>query len=341
MQNNTIKWKVESITVFAAIESQWNDLNKELNGSSVLASLFINALIKEFSSGSEKIVTGWKNEKLVFAGIFEKLSKYRWRTFQPSQAPLGCFLCADAYLTYAVIKQVSNLLPNRPVLLDFTQLDSSLFLTENKPSFSYSTYIQTGKLDVPEDFDKYFAAFSKNTRQNFNKARNRLKREGVETSLKIIEDKVDVAQAVEQYGNLESAGWKSTQGTAIHKDNEQGRFYISLLEKHAENKQTQIWCYYFNDEPVAVDLCILEGGVIIILKTTYNESYSKYSPSLLMKLDAYKKMSEDKQIHTIEYFGPVKDWHRRLTCHEREVFHLTWCKYPMLFKCLQWFKNLR
>jgi hypothetical protein len=59
-----------------------------------------------------------------------------------------------------------------------------------------------------------------------------------------------------------------------------------------------------------------------------------------MKLNAYQQLSEEKKIKFIEYFGPVKDWHRRLTCQEREVFHLTWCRYPLAFKAALWLKQL-
>jgi CelD/BcsL family acetyltransferase involved in cellulose biosynthesis len=285
MDISKIDWQVKPVATFLELSEEWDLLNRKLNGPLVLSSQFIDALLSEFSSNDEQIILGRYDGKLVFAAIFEQLQPKRWRTFQASQAPLGCVLCSDSMLTQSLVKLVADLLPNKPMLLDFTQLDSAQYSKEHKTTFDYSTYITTGCLDVPHDFDEYFAQFSKNTRQNFNKSRNRLKREGVETKFSIVSCKDEVASAIAQYGVIESAGWKNEQGTAVSLESDQGRFYIKLLENFAKSEQCQIWLYYFNEAVVAVDLCITNNDTIIILKTTYDESYAKYSQSLLMKLN--------------------------------------------------------
>ena len=58
-----------------------------------------------------------------------------------------------------------------------------------------------------------------------------------------------------------------------------------------------------------------------------------------MKLDAYKRLGQEGKIKTIEYFGKTKDWHKRLQCEERDIYHITWCKYPPLFTLINRLKN--
>jgi len=339
MLSNEINWQVLKITEFGNYASSWDKLNVNNNNQSVLSAIFIQALVKHFSTGQEQLILGWHNNTLVFGGIFEKLSRIRWRTFQPSQAPLGALICDANLLNFNVFSTIAKLLPSKPLLLDLTQIDSQQHPLPLKSHLFTMPYISTGSLPVPISFDDYFANFSKNTRQNFNKARNRLTKLGVETRLEIITNESSIKEFVSIYGDIESSGWKNTEGTAIHIDNKQGGFYSDLLASFAVNNETQIWCYYFNKEIVAVDLCVSMAETLVILKTTYKEKHAKFSPSLLMKLDAYKRLGQEGKIKTIEYFGKTKGWHKRLQCEERDIYHITWCKYPLLFTLINRLKN--
>jgi hypothetical protein len=341
MDNKVLHWELLPITAFNRIESHWDGLNDKTNNQSILSFVFVNALLESFSDSTEYIVLGWQSDELCFAGIFEKLSAHRWRTFQPSQAPLGCFLCNKELLNKNTCQKIANILPGKTKLVDFTQIDSAQHPFVEKNNLHSSPYISTGKMLIPKDFDGYFSSFSKNTRQNFNKARNRLAKANVAVKLNIITDELLMEKFIGIYGELESSGWKNQQGTAIHSANEQGKFYRHLFTEFAKKKCAQIWCYLFDDEIVAVDLCIVKGDVLVILKTTYQELQAKFSPALLMKLDAYKKLGEEEKIKTIEYFGPTKDWHKRLKCEERTVYHLTWCKYAVLYRIFLWAKDVR
>jgi len=341
MESKKIRWEAKNIAELNSLAVVWDRLNSGNNNQSVLSYKFIQALLNSFSSGDETLVLGWQDDHLVFGAIFEKLSGIRWRTFQPSQAPLGCIICSVDLLTFDVFSQVSKLLPGTTLLLDLTQVDSQQIPLPVVKNLFTMPYITTGSLNVPKDFEQYFANFSKNTRQNFNKGRNRLTKLDIAARLEIVTDKISMKSFVSKYGEIESSGWKNAEGTAIHVDNQQGKFYVELLSNFAEQNEAQIWCYYFNEEVVAVDLCIIMSDTLVILKTTYEEKHAKYSPSLLMKLDAYKKLGIDGNIKTIEYFGKTKDWHKRLQCEEREIYHITWCKFPHLFKLFNWFKKFK
>ncbi len=62
-----------------------------------------------------------------------------------------------------------------------------------------------------------------------------------------------MAAAVEEYGRLETAGWKSGGGTAIAPDNIQGRFYRAMLERFAARGAARVFRYRLGDKTVAVD----------------------------------------------------------------------------------------
>ena len=92
-----------------------------------------------------------------------------------------------------------------------------------------------------------------------------------------------VPAAIADYGRLESAGWKSDTGTAVHPDNAQGRFYTALLADFITAGRGAIYRYWYGDTVVAMDLCIEGAEEMIILKTTYDESIRDTSPAFLMR----------------------------------------------------------
>ena len=134
----------------------------------------------------------------------------------------------------------------------------------------------------------------------------------------------DIDEAIEQYGKLESSGWKSGTNTAITPDNDQGRFYKSLFGKLAHNKQTIIFQLFLGDTIIASDLTLLSNQSIIILKTTYDENYKRFSPATVLRKFQFEKIFNAPQISQIEFYGKMMDWHYRWTNDTREMFHLNW-----------------
>ncbi len=86
--------------------------------------------------------------------------------------------------------------------------------------------------------------------------------------------------AITRFGIMEMMGWKGTGGTAVHSDNVQGHFYIDVMRNFAKRGKASIYELYFNDILVAMQLCIASPNMLILLKTTYNESQSSFPRSV-------------------------------------------------------------
>jgi hypothetical protein len=122
---------------------------------------------------------------------------------------------------------------------------------------------------------------------------------------------------------LEGAGWKGADGTAIAPDNAQGRFYRAMLESYCAQGRGRIYRYRFGDKVVAMDLCIHDDTVLVILKTAYDESYKSVSPSTLMRHQQFQLLFEEQKFRRIEFFGKVMEWHTRWTATNRTIYHAT------------------
>ncbi len=324
-------WKLYPIAEFPAHAAQWDALQCQSNHAAFLESHFLLPLLAEFGSGEEVLALHDVNDTLCAGTILRPCGKGRWETFQPSQLPLGAWTSgASPHWKDLVIELLAEL-PGLALALGITQLDSML---QPRPAvngtFRTQDYIDTAWVDVADSFDTYWDALGKNLRQNTKKQRNKLSAEGIETRLECITDPAQVAQAMQDYGRLESAGWKANSGTAIHPDNAQGRFYRKMLENYCTLGRGRIYRYRFGDKVVSMDLCIDSGPLIIILKTTYDESYKNVSPSTLMRQDQFRQLFEEARYKRIEFYGKIMEWHTRWTSNARPIYHATCYRWPII-----------
>ncbi|MCM8638727.1 GNAT family N-acetyltransferase, partial [Accumulibacter sp.] len=146
-----------------------------------------------------------------------------------------------------------------------------------------------------------------------------------------------MATVIERYGALESTGWwEADRGTAIHPDNAQGKFYRRLLECAATRGEAVVFEYLFDDRVVASNLCLRRDEVLVILKTTYDESIQSYSPAFLLSQDTIELLCHEGRVQRIEYYGRMMEWHSRWTETSRVLYHLTIYRWPLLLQLAAW-----
>jgi hypothetical protein len=326
-----MQWTLHPANTFSQHKSNWDKLNEQSQNLAILHSDFVEPLIEEFFEGDELLALGYIDGKLKMAGLFHKTGVFQWATVMPSQAPVALWLSNNHEFNSRDIKELANSLPGLVLSIDFLQVDSRDMKLDPTNVFELSTYIITGNRPVPADFEEYFKSLGKNMRQNYNKVINRAAKAGDALDIKCVTEPADIADAVRLYGEIESQGWKAQKGTAVSPDNDQGRFYTEMLTRLAKRNQACCWYYLINEQVVAVDLCINQNGSLIILKTTYNEEFSKQSPALQLKVEMLKHYAQQaNEITNIEFYGRVMEWHTRLDSVTRELLHVTWYSYSLL-----------
>ncbi|WP_421862697.1 GNAT family N-acetyltransferase [Motiliproteus sp.] len=330
----SLQWQLFPGVEFTQYRHDWDQLNARISASALLSSRFIQPCLDHFSDEQLMLAVAREGERIVAMTLIERVGYARWLTFQPSQAPVGCWLSDLDYDLDRLLESLAKALPDPALQISITQQDPQIMpRPEQNPRMSTLDYITTGRLDIPDDFEAYWQNRGKNVRQNTNKAKNRLEREGVDIRLEIAADEQSVRDYVAEFGVLESAGWKRETGTAVHIDNQQGRFYTQLLQSFMP-ENCQVWRYYFNDQLVAIDLCLCVDGVLYILKTTYDEQWKRYSPAFMMHLEGVRELSQ-LPVERIEFYGPAMDWHKKLTQDLRTMYHITWYRSALLPKLKQ------
>jgi hypothetical protein len=317
-----MKWTLTPASHFAEHAAQWDALQMANVAAPMLQADFAAALLAECGNGDELLAMCDGAMAIV-----RPHGRGSWATFQPAQAPLGMWIERPGLDRAAAMASLLRALPGIGLVLGLTQLDP---LLAPAPEGALD-YIQTARITVAGSFDDYWAGRGKNLRSNLKKQRARLAADGVNLRLQASLDAADMADAVRDFGRLESAGWKAQAGTAVHLDNAQGRFYARMLAAFAARGAATVYRYWFGAQLVAMDLCIRQGDCIVVLKTTYDESVPKtFSPALLMREEAVRALFNQGGTARIEFYGKVMEWHTRWTEEVRTLYHVNLYRWTVL-----------
>lgn len=318
-------WTFYPLTEFTQFQHQWNQLNQQNLNTALLSSDFVQPLLTYFANAKDRLAICGNPDNPLAMAIITPRKLGVWETLQPSQAPLGLWLHQQNYNLPDLLASLRKALPFPTLLVGITQQDPALVRRpESTDKLSTLDYIETARVTLNGSFEDYWSERGKNLRQNLKRQRNRLEREDIKTTLKLITQAEDITQAINDYGRLESAGWKSTGGTAIAVDNDQGKFYRDMLINFCQQKNGLVFQYYYNNQLVATDLCIKDTTSLVILKTTYDESITTSSPAMLMRQDAFEYIFNTHLADKIEFYGKVMDWHTKWSEEIRTLYHVNY-----------------
>ena len=332
---SSLQWTFSPVTAFATLASDWDGVNRNARNLPILDAAFFARLMAHFAPKHGAIIAVLREGAEVrCAGIFEPGRGRTWQTYQPAQAPLGAWVNATGFAIAPALSRWFGTPGGRLSLgAGISQIDPEL-LPRPPASGGLATldYIETAFMNVSGSFDVYWAGRGKNLRQNVRKQLSRFERDGVSAGLLEIADAGAAGAAVDEYGRMESGGWKGAEGSALHPDNEQGKFYRSLFEDYATRGEAVVYQYRYGDRAVASDLCLARNGVLIVLKTTYDEAQRNTSPAMLMHHDLLKPIFNERRYRRIEFYGRIMEWHGRLTEDKKILYHLNYFRFPWMTK---------
>lgn len=327
-----MKWSLVKASRFPSLAERWADLHVRSNASPMLAADFVHPLITEFGDGGEFLASCEHEGRCVAMALVVARGRGSWALFQPAQAPIGLWLQERDLSLGELLSSLMAALPGAPLVFGLTQCDPDLLARPpDTDQLRTLDYIVTAKITLAGSYENYWSARGKNLRTNLKKQRAKLEKDGVAPRLQVSRLPGEVADAVADYGRLESAGWKAGGGTAVGAANAQGRYYRAMLEGFCLRGAGSIYRYWFGDQLVAMDLCIEDSEQIIVLKTTYDESVQgNLSPTLLMREAACRELFNEGRLARLEFYGKVMEWHTRWTDEVRTLYHVNYYRWPVL-----------
>jgi hypothetical protein len=270
----------------------------------------VEALIRHF--GSDNVILAISSDSDNPAMILMEKGKWNfWHTFQPSQAPIGLILTGNNINQESLIHDLIQCLPGYALGLGVLQQDPDHTAFREPRRFQNATvldYIQTSRLTLAGSFSEYWRTRGKNLKKNMERQRRRIKENGDDFNIVEERDPRMVVSLLQEYEALEGAGWKGHMGTAVRSDNSQGRFYRDIFETAIRRDEGVIYRLLINGKTASCDLCLERNGMMVVLKTTYDETLPAISPNVLMWQEIVKSLYSRGKVKVIEFFGRAGDW---------------------------------
>jgi CelD/BcsL family acetyltransferase involved in cellulose biosynthesis len=327
-----MSWHFAPAARFPEFAGRWRALHARGPASVLLAADFVAPLVEQFAGPAVLLAWCERDGETVAMTLLAPGSRGAWNTFQPPQAPVCLWLQLPGIAPDALLPSLLRSLPGFALVLGLTQLDPMLLPRQpDGPSTRTLDYIDTARVTLGGGFEAYWNARGKNLRGNLRKQRSRLEREGVATRLEILRAPADMAPAVEDFGRLESSGWKARGGTAVQAESAQGRYYRAMLENLAARGAARVYRYHMGTRLAAMDLCVEDRDSLVVLKTAYDEEAAAgLSPTLLMREEAMRDLFDNGRLGRLEFYGRVMEWHLRWTDEVRTLYHINYYRWPGL-----------
>ena len=313
----------------AALREAWDRLNAARGGLPFLDTAVLRTAFRAFQPQGVELLVGNIAGQPQCMLLVQRIGLGRWQLYQPAQIPLGPLVAAAHLALDTIARSALEALPFYTLVLSFTQLDPRHWPPpQHETACVVKRYISTGWIDCTQDFDSYWSSRSANLRGNVGKAQRRLEADGYSLRLCLLTMPEAMPAAVARYGALETSGWKGKRGTAVAAGTPQGDFYSQWLQEAAALGEARVYELRAigpdgEDKIIASDLCVLRGETLILLKIAYDETFERYSPSLLLRREFMRDLLGQGNVRRVEFFGRLMDWHRRWTSEQRSLYHLT------------------
>lgn len=318
-------WQFQSASVtFHEHRERWDKLNAERGAHILLDSLFVECVLRHF--GEPDVLLGVQSEGPGAMALVRRKSPALWETFQPSQAPLGLIVAGQSLGIPEASHSLLGSLPGYALQVSLLHLDPdylALPATNGSGSIEKLDYIRTARIPLRGTFEDYWQSREGRLRKNNDRLRRRIAEKGLKLEFVTVSDPAGIAEAIREYGVLESTGWKAQQGTAVTADNVQGKFYRDLLESFCTRGEGAIYQLRIDGKIAASDICLMRDKTIVLLKTSYDEAFSVYSPAFLMREDVVRQLYAQGVVKNYEFYGPLMDYQLRWTDDVRTLYHLT------------------
>jgi hypothetical protein len=323
-------WRFEPAKAsFEGARKDWDANNQAGANHILLDSGFVGPLLRHFANDRVTLASRLDTSEKGMALLVRK-GPGLWETFQPGQAPLGMFLLERPDSSGQTLSELARNLPGHALQLSILQQDpdyTSAPLHLIQGPFERLEYISTARITLCPTFEEYWKQRGTNLRHNVKRRRKRAMDQGLGSQLVARRTSEEVADAIGEFGRMELSGWKGKDGTAVAIDNPQGRFYRELFEYFCARGEGVIYQLLLGGRVAASDLCLIRNGMMVILKTAYDETLNEFSPALLMHEDILRELHDEHRVKVVEFYGRVMEWHTRWTEETRTMYHINFFRY--------------
>lgn|GEM_PF-6605611 len=311
-----------------------------------LESRYVIPLMEVFPHGGEYLAEYEEQGNIICAFVMSKYSALTAAAYvdgvcQISLTYIDRSLSQDKFAS--IINALFNSLPKFFLAINFELQDPDLTDEEKFSNMKNAVVNQcANNTSIPPgmEFEEYWQQRSKSVRKDLARRMRSLERENIQVEYRVIDDEAEIDQGFDEYCRLEGAGWKGEQGTALTATNEQGMFYKRVMDGFALNKQAKFHQLLFDGVVVASLMTIENSEMIIVVKTTYDEDMSKFSPGRLLDYYMLKNLLTSSNQQHIENYTNASANDQKWFPRVREMYDVTVYRSPLVKQLAQFKQKL-
>lgn len=319
------RWQISTAQPPADWWPQWDAFNERFHGSHpLLSSTMLKPLVDLYGDSSLSYAAYWRGSRHAALAVVAPAGRNRWAIFTPSQAPLSMLLTDRSVSFEEVAHSLLRALPGYGLSIDVPARDPQLRNEDERPCWLVQSVPLGTTIAVRDEagFAAYWESRSKDLRKNLRRYFNRATQAGLHWELRRTCSGLEIGDAVDRYGVLESSGWKGKDGTALHPANAQGKAYREIMGAFAELNSGCVYELHLGDRLAASRLVVEGPSMRVILKTTYSEELKQYAPGRLL-LHLVLNHALDASRKSVEFYTRANDDLRSWATSRRELFATT------------------
>lgn len=172
--------------------------------------------------------------------------------------------------------------------------------------------IKSPYIDISRGWPETFDSLPKKLRWTIRKGENDLNNLGSLTYRQYTTTK-EINELFLMIYKIEKESWKEHAGSSITKQHKQQEFYETLAKYAANDKILSAHILLLDDKPLAYILGLISGdGSFLDLKESFVDSYSKYSPSHVLKSFAIANLIK-QCVRIYDFMGDCEPYKMRWT----------------------------
>jgi CelD/BcsL family acetyltransferase involved in cellulose biosynthesis len=155
---------------------------------------------------------------------------------------------------------------------------------------------QRAGLILNRSFDDWLQSnFDQKRRKELKRLRSRLAEQGKLESVSL-QKNGDVLPFLRAFLTLEAESWKGNRGTAIANNADEAKaLEAGLLAMH-QSGRLKFWQINLDDKPIAALFAVSDDGEVTLGKIAHADAFAKYSPGVLIILDATADLLTDASL---------------------------------------------
>jgi CelD/BcsL family acetyltransferase involved in cellulose biosynthesis len=176
------------------------------------------------------------------------------------------------------------------------------------------------RLRIRQSWEEYFReAVSKDTRKRIDRQGRQLAEYGALTWRSHTAGEASTI-GFDAFMNVELRSWKAKVGEIVQSESTLTSFYRDVIRTFEANEKAVVTALYLHQTPICAGLSLLTDGRLLLLKTSFDEKFAKYSPGSQLYKNVIAKAFNDSLVE-VDFYSKM-EFSQRWTKDERHFVDL-------------------